>query len=118
MQKCILIIRNLLSKIPDRTSLLKNLWGILAFIGRHPLAGRNKLAAYKRFFRWQLIQTISPGPRICPFVEDSALLLEKGMSGATGNIYCGLLEFEDMAFVLHLLRPGDMMGDVGANVGA
>lgn len=40
------------------------------------------------------------------------------MSGATGNIYCGLLEFEDMAFVLHLLRPGDMMGDVGANVGA
>jgi FkbM family methyltransferase len=39
------------------------------------------------------------------------------MAGATGNIYCGLLEFEEMSFVLHLLRPGDLMGDIGANVG-
>jgi len=40
------------------------------------------------------------------------------MTGATGNIYCGLAEFEDMAFVLHFLRNGDVMGDIGANVGA
>jgi FkbM family methyltransferase len=51
-------------------------------------------------------------------VEESSLLVEKGMAGATGNIYCGLLEFEDMAFLLHLLRPGDLVGDIGANVGA
>jgi FkbM family methyltransferase len=97
---------------------LKKLFSILTFIGRHPLAGKNKLASYERFFRWQLKQTISPRARVCAFVEDSVLLIEKGMSGATGNIYCGLLEFPDMAFVLHLLRPGDLMGDVGANVGA
>lgn len=40
------------------------------------------------------------------------------MTGATGNIYCGLHEFVDMAFVLHLLRPGDLFVDVGANVGS
>jgi FkbM family methyltransferase len=40
------------------------------------------------------------------------------MTGATGNVYCGLHEFEDMAFVLHALRPGDLFVDVGANVGA
>lgn len=40
------------------------------------------------------------------------------MTGATGNIYCGLHEFEDMGFVLHALRPGDWFVDVGANVGA
>lgn len=39
------------------------------------------------------------------------------MSGATGNVYCGLHEPEDMALVLHLLRPGDVFFDVGANVG-
>jgi len=66
---------------------------------------------------WQVKQLISPGDRVCTLVEDSALLISKGMAGATGNIYCGLLEFEDMAFVLHLLRPGDLMGDIGANVG-
>ena len=40
------------------------------------------------------------------------------MTGATGNIYCGLHDFEEMAFVLHALRPGDLFLDVGANVGS
>jgi FkbM family methyltransferase len=40
------------------------------------------------------------------------------MTGATGNIYCGLHEFSDMAFLLHLLRPGDLFVDVGANIGS
>lgn len=67
---------------------------------------------------WQLSQAIAPKPRKCRYVEESFLLIEKSMRGATGNIYCGLLEFEDMGFVLHFLRPGDRMGDIGANVGA
>jgi FkbM family methyltransferase len=50
-------------------------------------------------------------------VEDSILIIEKGMAGATGNIYTGLLEFEDMGFLLHVLRPGDIFADIGANVG-
>jgi FkbM family methyltransferase len=40
------------------------------------------------------------------------------MRGATQNIYVGLQEFEDMAFVLHFLRKGDLFADIGANVGA
>ena len=40
------------------------------------------------------------------------------MTGATGNWYCGLHEVRDMAFVLHLLRPGEQFLDVGANVGS
>jgi len=40
------------------------------------------------------------------------------MTGATGNIYTGLHEFEDMAFIMHLLRAADGFVDVGANVGS
>lgn len=40
------------------------------------------------------------------------------MTGATGNIYCGLHEFADMAFVLHGLRSGDLFADIGANIGS
>lgn len=40
------------------------------------------------------------------------------MTGATGNLYCGLHEFEDMAFVLHFLREEDLFVDVGANIGS
>ena len=40
------------------------------------------------------------------------------MTGATGNVYAGLHEFEDMAFLLHALRPDDLFVDVGANIGS
>jgi FkbM family methyltransferase len=52
------------------------------------------------------------------WVEGSKLIARNGMTGATGNIYCGLHEFAEMSFVLHLLRPGDLFVDVGANVGS
>ncbi len=40
------------------------------------------------------------------------------MAGATGNVYAGMHEFQDMAFVLHILRPEDLFVDVGANIGS
>lgn len=46
------------------------------------------------------------------------MYVHRGMTGVTANLYVGLDEFEDMALVLHFLRPGDLFVDVGANVGA
>ena len=40
------------------------------------------------------------------------------MTGATGNIYCGLDEYHDMSFLLHFLRPEDLLADIGANIGS
>jgi FkbM family methyltransferase len=97
---------------------MMSFFGIIQFIWRHPLASRNRGLALWRFFSWQISQRIRPRPVTVPFVEDSVLVVEKGMSGATGNIYTGLLEFEDMAFILHSLRAGDIFADIGANVGA
>jgi len=44
--------------------------------------------------------------------------MERGMTGATGNYYCGLHEVEDMAFLLHTLHEEDLFLDIGANVGS
>jgi FkbM family methyltransferase len=44
-------------------------------------------------------------------------VVERGKTGATMNVYCGLHEAADMAFVLHLLRLDDRFLDIGANVG-
>ncbi|MCE9598362.1 MAG: FkbM family methyltransferase [Spirochaetia bacterium] len=46
------------------------------------------------------------------------MVAERGMTGATGNIYSGLEEFDNMGFVLHFLRPADLFLDVGANIGS
>jgi FkbM family methyltransferase len=40
------------------------------------------------------------------------------MAAATGNYYCGLMEFADMAFLLHFLREEDLFVDIGANIGS
>ena len=50
--------------------------------------------------------------------QDSRLLVSKGMTGATGNIYVGLHEFREMAFFLHACRKGDHFVDIGSNVGS
>src|SRR5947209_1032427 len=94
-------------------SVLKT-WG---FLWRHPIASRNRPAALARWLRWQVGARILNGQAVVPFVQGSRLLVRRGMTGATGNIYTGLHEFEEMAFTLHLLRPGELFVDVGANVG-
>jgi FkbM family methyltransferase len=39
------------------------------------------------------------------------------MTGVTQNIYTGLSDFADSAFLLHLLRENNLFVDIGANVG-
>jgi FkbM family methyltransferase len=97
---------------------MKRLKQIIYFINQHPLAGRHKLKAYYRFFKWQISQFIFPHETIYPFAGNTKLVVKKGLSGATGNIYTGLHEFSDMGFLLHVLRKEDLFFDIGANVGS
>jgi FkbM family methyltransferase len=94
------------------------LFGTTRFIFSHPVGKRAPLRALVRFAAWQVAIRTSPGAIAVPFVNGSRLLMERGMTGATGNIYVGLHEFADMAFVLHALRRDDLFLDVGANVGS
>lgn len=90
----------------------------LSFVLRHPLNRKRPAAALRRFVSWHVGSRLLPGAVAVPFVDATRLLVKPGMTGATGNVYCGLHEFEDMAFVLHALRPGDLFVDIGANVGS
>jgi FkbM family methyltransferase len=94
------------------------LLGTLRFLAEHPLTADRRVRTLARFLRWQLASRLAPGPIAVDFVASARLLVSRGMTGATGNIYVGLHEFEDMAFLLHLLRPTDLFVDVGANVGS
>jgi FkbM family methyltransferase len=87
------------------------------FLMTHPLGARHPLATVARFARWQVASRLRREVEV-EWVEGSKLVARNGMAGATGNIYCGLHEFADMGFVLHLLRPDDLFVDVGANVGS
>lgn len=92
--------------------------GTLRFILDHPLNRGHAARAIGRYLRWQVGARLLPVPHVMPFVDDTVLVMERGMTGATGNWYCGLHEFADMGFVLHFLRPDDLFVDIGANVGS
>jgi FkbM family methyltransferase len=96
---------------------LSELLSLFRYWQRHPLASRDLPGTVARFLRWQLASRLLRMPVLVPWVGSTSLVIETGMTGATMNVYCGLHEAADMAFVLHLLRPGDLFLDVGANVG-
>jgi FkbM family methyltransferase len=96
---------------------MRRLLDTIRFITQHPLTRDRPVAALGRFARWQVVSRLREEV-IVTWIDDARLAVRNGMTGATGNVYCGLHEFADMAFVLHVLRPGDLFVDVGANVGS
>ncbi len=96
---------------------LRSLVRMALAAARHPLARQAPASTLGRFVRWQLGARILGHPVVVPFASGTRLVVEPGMTGATGSIYFGLHEFSDMAFVAHVLRAGDLFVDVGANVG-
>ena len=97
---------------------LINKFQILAFLCNHPLTAKHRFKTFIQFIRWQIGSRLVPGVVAVNFVNKTRLLVETGMTGATGSIYAGLHEFEDMSFVLHLLRKEDVFLDIGANIGS
>jgi FkbM family methyltransferase len=90
---------------------------ILRFILNHPSNTGSRFDAVVKFLRWQIGIRILNMPVIIPWVNNTHLIAHKGLTSVTGNIYGGLTEFNEMAFLLHYLRPEDIFFDIGANVG-
>jgi FkbM family methyltransferase len=95
------------------------MWNALRHVCRHPLNADKRVAALARVLRWQIATRLLPGTAVAiPFTDRARLLVTRSMYGATQNVYCGLNDFEDMSFLIHYLRAGDVFVDVGANIGA
>lgn len=90
---------------------------LLKYITNHPLTRKNKLKTIRRFLRWQIGSRILKYPIVYDFVEGTRLIVTKGQTSMTGNIYTGMTSFEPMTFCMHYLRNEDVMVDIGANAG-
>jgi hypothetical protein len=65
--------------------------------------------------KWQIGSRLVPGEVIYQWVNNSKIVACTEEEGVTGNIYCDLHKFPDMAFLLHVLREEDLFVDIGAN---
>lgn len=91
---------------------------VCSFIINHPLNKKSKIHSIIKFFYWQIVSRLKKKRLVVNWVNESKFIMSKGEDGITGNFYCGLIEYEEMCFLLHYLRESDEFYDIGANVGA
>ncbi len=84
---------------------------------KHPLNKHRKFKALLNFLKRGLVIRLHNHPVVYPFIENTSLVVKKGMSSAELQLYCGLYDYDEMLLLLHVLREGDNFIDVGANVG-
>jgi len=96
---------------------VRSLMELGRYFSTHPLTCNAPHWAWTRFVNWQIRSRLQEEV-VVEWLGGQKLAVRRGMTGATGNIYAGLHEFSDMAFVLHFLRKGDLFLDIGANIGS
>ncbi|MEZ5582494.1 MAG: FkbM family methyltransferase [Candidatus Competibacteraceae bacterium] len=83
----------------------------------HPVFSKNPIKSISRILRWQFTKRIIRQPIV---FKSKTFLLKcyPDSHQASGFVYFnGYPEFNSMSFVESLLRPGDRVLDVGANIG-
>lgn len=89
----------------------------LRFVLTHPMNRGSPVSALSRYVKWQ-VECRLRSEIVFDWIQGAKLVVRRGMTGATGNIYCGLHEFVDMRFVLDTLEPEELFVDAGANIGS
>jgi FkbM family methyltransferase len=96
---------------------LREAAGLIRLIWGHPENRDRRARALGRFFLWQVWERLVGRPWTLHLTHDRILRCYPHSAGASGVLYCRLLEWWESRFTLDFLRPGDIFVDVGANVG-
>jgi FkbM family methyltransferase len=94
------------------------LFATLSFIASHPVNRDQRARALLKYFKWQIGSRLLLGQAIIPWINGARLIVQRGDTGVTGNIYCGLHDFADMTYLLHVIERDDLFVDIGANLGS
>ncbi|MGH9225048.1 MAG: FkbM family methyltransferase [Acidimicrobiales bacterium] len=86
-------------------------------IWRHPANCGQRLRRLGLWIGWQAWERTVRRPWNVELRPGLSVALHPHDPVASGVLYCGLPDWPEMPFVLDYLRPGDVMVDVGANVG-
>ncbi|WP_300294852.1 FkbM family methyltransferase [Nitrosomonas sp.] len=84
----------------------------------HPTNRTNRISALLRYIRWNVGRRILDQVEYTiSFAPGAKIILSNRENYATLAYTCGLYDFDEMKFLIDYLRPGDIFGDFGANVG-
>jgi FkbM family methyltransferase len=88
----------------------------LDWLRTHPVTRLHPLRTWGRWFYWQLRQRVTARPMLMNTSNGTRLWIYPH-EGLTGFWYLNLPDYEEMLFLRHYLRPGDIFYDIGANAG-
>lgn len=89
----------------------------VAEIVRHPGNSGRRAGAVLDYLRWNFGHRVMGVEYVLPLIEGARLILSDRQNYSTLVYTCGLWDFPEQAFLLHLLRQEDTFIDVGSNVG-
>jgi FkbM family methyltransferase len=89
----------------------------LGFIVRHPGNRKRRVRALLTFAVWQLWKRTTHKPITATFWRGLRVRVHPDSKSAGLALYTGLPEYDDMLFTERFLKPGDVVIDVGANIG-
>jgi FkbM family methyltransferase len=90
---------------------------LLRLILDHPLNRGHQLRAVGRMVAWQLWRALVRRPVTTHFWGELSVRVYPDWPYSWTAIYLGLPEYDDMMFTMRYLRAGDVLVDVGANIG-
>lgn len=81
---------------------------------------KHPIKVLSRFLYLQLRKRFSSHPFVFATCTGTKAFVQRGVdtTGSAGIFYTGILELREVACLYHLLKPGDIFFDVGANQGA
>jgi len=83
----------------------------------HPLAQHNLKKSWANYLLYNVIIMIKNTPAKFKWVNGLNIYTQKGDSCLGGNVFLGLMEFHESAFLVHFLQNSELFVDVGANLG-
>lgn len=100
-------------------TIIRDIADVMREIRSYPLytTRAERRRALGRFLAWQIAGRAHSGGLCMEYVGGARLLVRRRLGGRLHYVL-GLGEFDDMAFVAHVLRKDEIFVDVGANIGA
>ncbi len=90
---------------------------VLADVWNHPLNRGSKWHAIRDYVLWNAVRFTMDARHVVRLPEGVDIIVgPKDKSGTSVYVH-SLPDFAEMLFLAHLLQPGDLFADVGANVG-
>jgi FkbM family methyltransferase len=93
-----------------RTAVLRSVWS-------HPLNRGSKARAMRDYFLWNAVRFSMDARHVVTLPGGAEIILGRKENYGSAVYTHFLADYREMLFLAHLLRPGDLFLDAGANVG-